>query len=201
MGKLIDRLFTLLSSLLIFSSTAQGKNSSDINVEGKNIPNVHNINTITNLENIELISKPLPLVLKQSDFVPDDIFAGHSSHASHASHRSHASHYSGSYQTTPEEQTTPLSPATPSDQQKPQKTLPGSTSSPESKKWQAATEWQGNACKLYKRDVIITLKNKNIAEGFVNECKGDAIEITTSSESGTTKRWIELKDIETLLWR
>ncbi len=201
MGKLIERILGLLSPLIIFSS----------NVEGKTIPDVRSINNIDSLDKIELISKPPPLVLQQVNLSVDDMLAGHRSHSSHASHRSHASHAShasGSYspkeETTPSssEQTTPKSSLTPSNQSSPQKTSPSSKSSEGAiKKWQSTTEWKGNACKLYQRDVLVTLKGDRVLEGSVNECKNDAIEVIIPLANGKTSQWVQLKDIESLLWK
>lgn len=198
MGKLIERILGILSPLIIFSS----------NVEGKTIPDVRTINNIDSLDKIELISKPPPLVLQQVNLSVDDMLAGHRSHSSHASHRSHASHASGSYspkeETTPSssEQTTPKSSITPSNQSSPQKTLPSSKSSGDTiKKWQSTTEWKGNACKLYQREVLVTLKGDRVLEGYVNECKNDAIEVTIQLANGKVSQWVTLKDIESLLWK
>lgn len=198
MGKLIERILGLLSPLIIFSS----------NVDGKTTPDVKTINNVDSLDKIELISKPQPLVLKQADFTNGDILAGHRSHASHASHRSHASHASGSYspkeETTPSssEQTTPKSSMTPSNQSSPQKTSPSSKSSQDAiKKWQSTTEWKGNACKLYQRDVLVTLKGNRVLEGYVNECKNDAIEVIIPHANGKASQWVKQKDIESLLWK
>ncbi|OGM10727.1 hypothetical protein A2Z22_00025 [Candidatus Woesebacteria bacterium RBG_16_34_12] len=198
MGKLIERILGLLSPLIIFSS----------NVEGKTIPDVRNINNIDSLDKIELISKPPPLVLQQVNLSVDDMLAGHRSHSSHASHRSHASHASGSYspkeETTPSssEQTTPKSSITPSNQSSPQKTSPSSKSSEDAiKKWQSTTEWKGNACKLYQRDVLVTLKGNRVLEGYVNECKNDAIEVIIPLANEKASHWVKLKDIESLLWK
>jgi hypothetical protein len=195
MGKLIERILGLLSPLIIFSS----------NVEGKSTPDARTINNIDSLDKIELISKPQPLVLKQADFINGDILAGHRSHSSHASHRSHASHASGSYspkEETTSEQTTPKSSVTPSNQSSPQKTAPSSKSSEDAiKKWQSTTEWKGNSCKLYQRDVLVTLKGNRVLEGYVNECKNDSIEVIIPLANGKASQWLKLKDIESLLWK
>jgi hypothetical protein len=195
MGKLIERLLGLLSPLIIFSS----------NVDGKTTPDVKTINNIDSLEKIELISKPLPLVLQQVNLSADNMLAGHSSHSSHSSHASHASgSYSPKEETTPSssEQTTPKSSITPLKQSSPQKTSPSSKSSLDtSKQWHSTTEWKKNACKLYQRNVLVTLKGNRVLEGSVNECKNDAIEIIIPLANGQTSQWVKSTDIESLLWK
>lgn len=181
MGKLITRIFSLLSPLLIFSSE----------VKGTNVFNIHDIhrgnstNSLDNVYKIELLPKPPPLTLKQSNVVDNDILAGHRSHASHASH---VSHRSGSSSSPSDTDTSPS---------------PGTTKPPQSdpaKTWQATKEWQEKPCKLYRHDVLITLNDNHLVEGNVTECKDDSIEVTLSG-SGNTKSWIYLKNIKALLWK
>ncbi len=194
MGKLIERILGLLSPLIIFSS----------NVEGKNTPDVRTINNIDSLDKIELISKPPPLILKQADFINDDIFAGHrshSSHSSHASHRSHASHASGSYSpSTPSESPTstkPLDPTTPIKSPTPRPTYPLTSE----KEWSSSTEWKKEPCKLYQKEVIVATKGNDIILGVVSNCdtKTNNLEITVSGSK--RKQLIKSGEIVSLMWR
>ncbi|MEK6528913.1 MAG: hypothetical protein AABZ36_08545 [Nitrospirota bacterium] len=45
------------------------------------------------------------------------------------------------------------------------------------------------------------MKDKQVIEGFVNECKVNSLEITTSVKNDKISRGIDLKDIESLLWK
>jgi len=201
MEKILVRVLGLLSSLLIFSSEAKAKNISGINdthPDTKTNPRIYEI---------KLIPKPRPLILKQTDYAFDETFAAHRSHSSHRSHASHVSHRSSSYSAPSEEPATPLSPVTPEKSPSVSEKRPSSStplhqpSKPSSKKWQTTTEWKENTCKLYHHDVLITLKNSNVLEGMVTECKGNSIEVTESGSTEERKHWIDLKDIDNLLWQ
>lgn len=198
MGKIFVRVLGLLSSLLIFSSEAKADNTSVVDGAGPETK------TDPHIYEIKLIPRPRPLILKQTDYAFDETFAAHRSHSSHRSHASHVSHRSSSYYAPSEEPATPVTPEkSPS---VPEKRSPSATplhqpSKPSSKKWQSTTEWKENTCKLYHHDVLITLKNSNVLEGMVTECKGNSIEVTESGSTEERKQWIELKDIDNLLWQ
>lgn len=201
MEKIFVRVLGLLSLILIFSSEAKAKNTSGINDA------YPDTNSDPRIYEIKLIPRPRPLILKQTDYAFDETFAAHRSHSSHRSHASHVSHRSSTYSAPTEKPTTPLSPVTPEESPSmPEKRPPSSTplyqpSKPSSKKWQTTTEWKDNTCKLYRHEVLIMLKNSNVLEGLVTECKDSSIEVTESGSTGEIKHWIDIKEINNLLWQ
>ena len=201
MDKLFARILGLLTTLIIFSSEAKANNTSEIN-------DTHlDTNSDPHIYEIKLIPRPRPLILKQTDYAFDDTFAAHRSHSSHRSHASHVSHRSSSYAPSVEPDA-PSSPAAPEKSPStPGKSLPSPTPSHKPsetapKVWQSTTEWQENTCKLYQHKVLILLKGSKTVEGLVTECKESLIEVTESG-SGDEKRkqWIDLKDIDRLIWQ
>lgn len=204
MKKLYETILGLLSSLIIFSSPTESKKIASL-ANDYHIPDVPKISS---LNQVELISTPPPLTLQQADFDTDKLFArhgshsSHASHTSHASHSSHASHYSGS--TSPPktpETTTPLEP------KETEKSVPGTAPSSKpsddgSKAWNTSAEWVKDPYKLYRREVIIFLKDNSKFQGMVTECKDDSIQVTRKiSGSGEMKQWVNLKDVKAILWR
>jgi hypothetical protein len=198
MARLIERILSFITPILLFSPS----------IETKAAPKTNDIDSITNLNQIKLVPDSSPLLLKLSNQNNQILFAAHRSHASHASHSSHYSGSSGSYSTSPQETTPSTSPSEESSSSKkttPAKITPSTTKSEEpssSSAWKSTTEWRKNPNKLFYHDVIITLESDSVIQGLVTDSNETSIQLKTNETSVSTKtNWIEIKNIKNLIWR
>lgn len=148
MAKLINRILSLRTPLLILAAQ----------VDNRNTPEAPDFYDVTNLDQIELLPDPQLLIVEKVDNELDKNSEGYRSHRSHLSHSSHRSGTSRSY-------ISPSSRSRTSPSWFSYQTTPGKVSSTPLRR--ATNEWQKNLIILISHKIIVILKNNSVYKGFL----------------------------------